>query len=222
MNYISLSLLFSSVFFLSACSTNAENLNSSVSCDQIIDKEYYEICYDYEYKGALFVSYHLEGDKVYANNIEQRDNFYIEGSLPREYASSSDDYTGSGYDRGHLASDASFDYSSDALHSVYSMANIVPQDPELNRELWIDTEYYERQKAKEFGSLDVTIGVVYPQNPMQIGEDFISVPSRFYKAISNTEYNFEECYSYENIPSSIDESLESHKVECSELILEYY
>jgi endonuclease G len=224
LKYIEILFLGSSVLLLNGCSgVDGSDTNETIrSCDTIIDKGYYEICYDYKYKGALFVSYSLDGEKVYENNIEQRDDFYIEPSLPREYASSSDDYIGSGYDRGHLASDASFDYSEDALYSVYSMANIVPQDPDLNRYLWIDTEYYERQKAAEFGSVDVVIGVVYPENPMQIGVDFISVPSAFYKSISNTQYNFQECYFYENIPSTEEDgSLEEHSVDCNSLVLHY-
>jgi len=207
-------------FFVVGCS-NAVSVNDVALCDRIIDKNYYEICYDDFYKGALFVSYSLDGEKVYANNIEERDNFYIEPSIPREVATSSDDYVGSGYDRGHLASDASFDYTQEALHSVYSMANIIPQEPEVNRESWIDTEYYERQKAREFGSVEVIIGVVYPDNPMQIGEDLLSVPSAYYKSIQNTENGFHECYYYENIPSFGEEDLQDHRVECSQLILNY-
>ena len=210
------------ILFFNACSPVEGKLESSIKCDVILDKNYYEICYDYKYKGALFVSYSLNGKKIYENNIGERDKFYIEDYIQQKYRSSPDDYIGSGYDKGHLASDASFDYTLDALHSVYSMANIVPQYPEVNRELWIDTEYYERQKAREFGSVDVMIGVVYSENPMQIGENTISVPSAFYKAIVNKEKSFKECYYYENIPSPKDESLEEHRVECEELSLEYY
>jgi endonuclease G len=162
--------------------------------------------------------------EVYENNIEERDDFYIEPTLDRKYASSSDDYIGSGYDRGHLASDASFDYSEDALHSVYSMANIIPQNPTVNREEWIDTEYYEREKAKEYGSVDVVISVIYPDNPMQIGEDFISVPSGFYKMIKNDDNDFQECFFYENIPVSSSESstLDDNKVVCNDVVFTYH
>ncbi len=206
----------------SACSTTNVVGNGSVtSCDQVIDKEYYEICYDYDLKGALFVSYSLDGDNVDKQNLTDRPSFYTEPTLYDEYVSEYNDYVGSGYDRGHLASDASFDWSYNSLDSVYSMANIIPQYPEVNRKLWIQTEYYERKKALEYGSVDVLIGVIYSDNPQQIGENFISVPLSYYKFISNEKKDFKECYLYENISSSSDENLQDHKVDCHSLVLDY-
>ncbi len=218
---------FTTIVFFTGCQTNndgvviptqdtsATTFFSGVACDQIIDKKYYTICYDYGYKGALFVAYTLDGNIVNDPNIEERPNFYDEMSIPSAYRSRWEDYTGSGYDRGHLASDASFDYNQTALESVYSMANIVPQDPELNRSAWIDTEYLERSKAVEYGSVDVVIGVVYGDNPQRIGEDEIAVPQMFYKKISNKLLGYEACYQYENIPYDTQtDSLEDHVVSC--------
>ncbi len=48
------------------------------NCDQIIDKQVYKICYDYNYKGALFVSYTLDGALVNNENIKKRPKFYNE------------------------------------------------------------------------------------------------------------------------------------------------
>ncbi len=212
------SIVFSStiLFFFSACGTTQPPLQYSNSdCDFIIDKQYYEICYDYALKGARSVSYSLDADNVDKLNIEQRPSFYKESSISETYASSYSDYTGSGYDRGHLANDASFDWSDKSLYSVYSMANIVPQNPNVNRYSWIDTENLERAKAKEYGSVDIYIEVRYSDNPMQIGENEISVPSGFYKSISNEEYSYNECFFYENIPYDISsDTLDSHKVNC--------
>ena len=36
-------------------------------CDQIIDKKYYQICYNYKAKGANYVYYVLDGAKVNVN-----------------------------------------------------------------------------------------------------------------------------------------------------------
>jgi endonuclease G len=215
---------FTSLILLSGCGSSVTLQESGVteSCDRVIEKNYYEICYDYKYKGALFVSYTLNGNDVYRENIEERPYFYTEPTLDSKYASNYSDYTGSGYDRGHLASDASFDYSDDALNSVYSMANIIPQNPDVNRNAWIDTEYLEREKAAEYGDVEVIIGVVYSDNPEQIGESKISVPSGYYKSISNTQSGYQECFYYENIPFNVeDDSLQEHKVECSSLTLKY-
>ena len=227
MKTIFLISLLLNIFLFSGCGTNSDSVAPSQQtstnilfpsgvCDQIIDKHYYEVCYSYGKKGALFVGYTLQKDLVDAQNIEERLFFYEELEIPSAYRSESDDYTGSGYDRGHMASDASFDYNETALYSVYSMANIVPQNPDVNRYSWIDTEYLERDKAVEYGSVDVLIAVVYGDNPQRIGANEIAVPSGFYKKLSNEKVDYEACYFYENIPYDVElDTLEEHQVDCS-------
>jgi endonuclease G len=214
------------VFFLHGCGgnsggvvvTNPQETGSifaNTQCDIVLDKIYYEVCYSYNYKGARFVAYSLDGANVNNPNIQDRPYFYEEALIAKNYRSSYDDYTGSGYDRGHLACDASFDYDEDVLKSVYSLVNIVPQDPDVNRYAWIDTEYEERAKAVEFGSVDVVVGVVYGENPMRIGEDEIAVPQAFYKKITNATRNYKACYRYENIPYDIaSDYLQQHQISC--------
>ncbi len=222
--YKQLVLFLLSFLFVSCSKVSIQDNNGVViTCDTIIDKEYYEICYDYEMKGALFVSYSLDSNKVNNPNIEEKPSFYKEPSLDKNYQSEYDDYTGSGYDRGHLASDASFDWSIASLDSVYSMANIIPQHPEVNRYQWIDTEYLERKKAVEYESVNVIIGIVYSDNPLQIGENFISVPSGFYKSILSEDGKYQECFYYENTPEGDleNDSIINHQVDCSTLTLQY-
>ncbi|MEA3227957.1 MAG: DNA/RNA non-specific endonuclease [Campylobacterota bacterium] len=213
----SYSIVFSSaiLLLLSSCGSNHPSVTSTTQCDIKIDKRYYEICYDYTLKGARSLSYSLDAQNIERLNIEDRPSFYQERLLPEKYRSSYDDYIGTDYDRGHLASDASFDWSESSLKSVYSMANIVPQHSELNRYSWVDTENLEREKAQEYGTVEVYIEVDYSDNPMQIGENFISVPSGFYKNISNKNYGYEECFYYENIPYDIStDTIDNHKVLC--------
>jgi endonuclease G len=228
-NIFSTFLLFT-LFLLSACGTNNDGSLigtlpqpssktsplKNATCSQLLHKKYYEICYDYGAKGALFVAYTLDGRVVNNPNITQRFSFYEEDTIPLRYRSDSDDYRGSGYDRGHMASDASFDYNQSALYSVYSMANIVPQNPDVNRYSWIDTEFLERDKAVEYGKVSVVIAIVYSDNPERIGKDDIAVPSGFYKKIYNTSKNYEACYFYENIPYDIaSDTLTQHQVACN-------
>jgi len=218
-------LLFLFSFF-TACGTNNDSVAPDTTytnvtfhsdvCDQIIDKHYYEVCYSYQNKGALFVAYTLDGTLVNDPNIDERLSFYEETQIPLEYRSDSDDYTGSGYDRGHMASDASFDYNEAALYSVYSMANIVPQNPDVNRYSWIDTEYLEREKAESFGRVSVVIAIIYGDNPRRIGENDIAVPNGFYKKLYNNDKGYEACYYYENIPyDTSSDTIEEHMVSCN-------
>lgn len=208
-NYI---ILF--VFIFYSCGNN-----ESISCDKMIYKKNYKICYSYKNKGAKYVSYTLNGELVNKNNISQRLNFYIEKDLKKEYQSKQTDYLNSGYDKGHLASDASFDYDEENLHSVYSMANIIPQDSYTNRYTWIKTEELERELAVRFQEIDVFIGVIYGKNPKKIGND-ISVPYAYYKKLSDG-LDYKKCFYFKNRRIKSKESnLENYEVDCNSEILE--
>ena len=134
--------------FLLTTLIQATDLNQYINkqnCPQIIDKQVFTICYDYKAKGAKYVAYTLVGTKVNSVNIKKRNSFYTEKNLPKKYRSHTKDYTHSGYDRGHLANDASFDYNTKALAKTYTMANIIPQAPNVNRKTWIKAEKLERK-----------------------------------------------------------------------------
>jgi len=186
------------------------------SCDQIIDKVFLEICYDYSLKVAKSVAYILEGDLVNELNIQERPSFYQEESIDKPYRAKSSDYTHSGYDRGHLAPDAAFDWSQESLDATYSLANIIPQVPEVNRYMWVKVEAYARDKAIDFGEITVVNVVKYGDNNLHIGEDNITVSIGYYKILFNTDESYEECFYYANDinANSEDDNLSKHKVDC--------
>ncbi len=101
-------------------------------CSQVVDKEFFKVCYSYDLNGGLKLL-HIDwtADLVNELNIKERPKFYEEEQLPEEYRAEYSDYTHSGYDRGHMAPDASFDWSIESLEATYSMANIIPQVPEV-------------------------------------------------------------------------------------------
>jgi len=149
-------------------------------------------------------------------NIKKRPGFYSDRSIPKQYRTKSKDYTHNAFhaDRGHLAPDASFDWSRDSLHSVYSMANIIPQYKVINRRTWIKAERRERYLAKQYKVVNVVNGVVYGPNPKRIGKIGLAYPVAFWKRIYNKD--IDECYYYKNdkIKSSRGDTLESHRVNC--------
>jgi endonuclease G len=185
-------------------------------CDQIIDKQVFKICYSYKYKGPLAVWYELDGTLVNKINIKDRPKFYSEKNIPVRYRSKYKDYTHSGFDRGHLAPDASFDYDQKILRKTYSMANIVPQYPKLNRYTWIKAEKYERYVASKMGQATVINLVDYSRATQQIGKNKITVPNTFYKIIFNDQVNFKKCFKYENIKNNDTkkDELRNHLIDC--------
>lgn len=207
----------------------SDNTNSSSeyisnsNCDKIINKSFstgqtLTICYDYLYRSAKYVNYTLNGSYVDDGNINDRPGFYTEDSIPNEYQVSPTDYMYSGYDRGHLAPDASFDYNEEDLYLIYTMANIIPQDPNVNRYFWIKAENYEREMAISLGEVEVLNGVVFESNPTYINNK-IAISKGFWKRIRNTNKGFERCFYYDNFVlfDAGQDTLDKHEVDCSSL-----
>ncbi len=214
-------LLFSS--FFTACGSNIENSNSyrtkfieDNNCSQIIDNEFIVMCYDYKKKAVTAVAYTLAGDLVNETNIEERPSFYVEPKLKSKDRITNADYIGSGYDRGHMAPDAAFDWSEESLEAVYTLANIIPQAPQVNRQSWAKLERYVRDKAVELGELDVVNVVKYGQRSSRMGKNRMAISKGYYKILYNSDENYEECFYYSNKlgVSTQNDTVEEHLVSC--------
>jgi len=196
---------------------NSKFINTT-DCNQIIDKEFFTSCFDYKLKATKSVSYTLEGDLM-SNKIEKRPSFYKEPTLDKRYQIVTTDYTNTGYDRGHLAPHASFDWSQESLDAVYSLVNIIPQAPQVNRNMWVKVEKYARDKALTLGSLDVLNVVRYSKNHKTIGKNRMAVSKGFYKVLYNHDKNYQECFYYINRlnASSRDDTINKHRIDCDEV-----
>jgi len=190
---------------------------NNANCNQIIDNEFIEICYDHKLKAAKSVAYHLDGDLMNNPNIDKRPSFYSEKSIDKRYRVSTTDYTNSNYDRGHLAPDAAFDWSEESLKAVYTLANIIPQAPQVNRNMWSQVEKYARDKAIELGEIEVINVVKYGKQSKRIGKNRMAVSRGFYKVLYNHNENYEECFYYANKLNltSRDDYVAKHRVGCN-------
>jgi len=199
-------------------SNSNSNPNYLNSCNQVVDKEFFKVCYSYDLKVAKSVSYRLEGDLVNELNIKDRPRFYEEELIPEEYRAEYSDYTNSGYDRGHMAPDASFDWSIESLEATYSLANIIPQVPEVNRYGWAKLEQYVRDQAVELGYIDVINVVEYEDTPQRIGENQIAVSTGYYKILINKDENYKECFYYKNEETTTNsDNVDEHRVDCNRI-----
>lgn len=99
---IKIFLLISLVTSTMLYATSIDDYINKKNCDQIIDKQVFEICYDYKAKGAKYVAYKLDGNLVNDGNVKERAKFYSESTIPMQYRSKSSDYARSGYDRGQV------------------------------------------------------------------------------------------------------------------------
>jgi len=205
----------------SASATEIRDFINKKNCDQILDKGYYQICYDYRAKGAKYVAYTLDGSKVNAGNIKKRPRFYPDKAIPKKYRTTSSDYTKNEFhaDRGHLAPDASFDWSKKSLKSVYTMANIIPQYRSINRRTWVKSEKYERQVASKLGVVTVINGILYGDYRHRLRKSEIAYPVAYWKMLYDNN-GFERCFYYKN-DSHVKikgDKLRDHVVDCQKLM----
>lgn len=92
------------------------------------------------------------------------------------------DYSGSGYDRGHLAPNYAIAvcYGPRAQLETFLMSNIIPQRPALNRQVWKRLEQREiRDYAPRYGQIWVIDGPVFHHGEQLQGG--VNIPDACYK-----------------------------------------
>lgn len=73
------------------------------------------------------------------------DPFRPDERIPKEWKRvTPSDYTGSGFDRGHMAPSADRSASVEGMSETFLMSNMVPQTADLNRDVWQRLEGYLR------------------------------------------------------------------------------
>lgn len=70
--------------------------------------------------------------------------FFPEMNVPEPFRVRVKDYSNSGFDRGHMVPAADCNNSEESMRSTFTMANISPQVPSLNKGLWAKLEAYLR------------------------------------------------------------------------------
>jgi len=176
--------------------------------DQIIpetNEHPYKVYYNYEYKEPVKVQYITSSETLDVLNIVKRPGFKSDKTIPRSYRSYTSDYTNSGYDRGHMAPDALFDYNQTVLNNVYIMSNITPQLPNLNRKVWKYLEFYVRYQTMVNDSLKIENYIFFEAPIKRIGKHKIAVPTKFLKVIHfpKESKRITECYLFINKESKL-------------------
>jgi endonuclease G len=96
-----------------------------------------------------------------------------------------DDYSGSGYDRGHLAPNYAISrlYGAQAQQDTFLMTNITPQRPNLNQKLWQRLEEVEADVfAPRYGELWVLTGPVFDADIQRLpGAARVELPDAYFK-----------------------------------------
>lgn len=113
------------------------------------------------------------------SNLNREDSFRPDDRLPKGWARvTPSDYTGSGYDRGHIAPSADRDANPEAMTSTFLMTNMVPQTGDLNRGPWAKLESYLRTLVTRGSDVYIVAGAYGDQGRLK---NKVTVPTNTWK-----------------------------------------
>ena len=110
------------------------------------------------------------------------DQFHPEPNLPPADRAELKDYERSGFDRGHMSPAGDMPDERSQAES-FSLANMIPQNPQNNRNLWEGIEEATRDLAKTSGELYVVTGPIFYGSNLQRLNGRVLVPNYIFKAI---------------------------------------
>lgn len=154
--------------------------------EQIIKHEGYSVSYNPDYKIPNWVAYELTEEKV-KNNKVKRHNKFIPDPQVKGATALNEDYTRTGYDRGHMVPAGDMKWSEKVMRETFYFSNICPQDRGLNSGVWNDLEMTIRVWAKEYKRIFIAAGPVIEKDLKRLGKNRVGIPKQFYKVVCDPE-----------------------------------
>lgn len=122
----------------SGATTSTSNANN-----YLMTKTQYTMSYNNSKKTCNWVSWHLS--TAWIGSAARQDDFRADGALPSSWVKvGGTDYSGSGFDRGHMCPSADRTGSTTDNSATFLMTNMIPQAPKNNQITWANLENYCR------------------------------------------------------------------------------
>ena len=151
------------------------------SSGEIVKHTYYTLAYSEADEQAFWVFYHLTPESINGNQ-SRTDDFRADPAVSTGSAVLAD-YSGSGYDRGHLCPAADMSLNKTSMSESFFLSNMSPQAPSFNRGIWSTLEDKVRAWALKHDGLYVVTGPVLSNKLGKIGVDEVTIPESYYKVI---------------------------------------
>ncbi len=152
---------------------------------EVVEHKHYTLSYSEEHEQSEWVAYKLTKDNLRKKRVPRAKKFKPDKSI-KGTSAYHNDYTRSGYTRGHLAPAGDMAFSEDAMRESFYMSNMSPQLKEFNGGIWRELEETVRDWAYDNDELYIVSGPVLNDGHIikQIGRNNkVSVPDLFYKII---------------------------------------
>jgi endonuclease G, mitochondrial len=158
--------------------------------NQKLGAEARELCYTgfaVLYSGVtrtpLWSAEHLTQERLAAaHGVRRQGTFHPDPNVPQDERAELSDYARSGFDRGHMSPSGDMP-NRKAQNESFSLANMVPQNPNNNRYLWEGIESAVRNFADQEGDLYVLTGPLFEGETLQRLHGRVLVPTAVFKAV---------------------------------------
>jgi endonuclease G, mitochondrial len=148
----------------------------------LIARPQYVISYNNSKRIPNWSSWQLSS--AWLGTLPRQNNFRPDDSLPSNwYKVKPADYSGTGYDRGHMTPSADRDGNVADQSSTFFMTNILPQSPDNNQGPWAKLEEYCRDLVKKGKTLYIVAGGYGNKGAIGRGTQKIAVPETVWKVI---------------------------------------
>lgn len=176
-------LLCSLIF--SFCIYASEHLSYGIPAetDLCISRKGFALGYSHKHRQAIWVSYILTREHLEKEQVKRSNRFLPDPAISFQPVQPND-YTRTGYDRGHLAPAADMTYLYDTMLHSFFLSNICPQIPGCNRGIWKRVENQTRRWALKEDRLYIITGPIFNDDTKKtLGKTNIPIPTAFYKIV---------------------------------------
>ena len=151
--------------------------------DNIITHTGYTISYNTTTLIPNWVAYELTAEEASGDEDRGERTFSMDPDF-KKYQARREDYSGSGWTKGHMAPAGDFRWDEEAMDETFYLTNVCPQNERLNAKDWNYLEKKVRGWARDFGKVWVVTGPIVGDNLYgKIGERSVTVPDSFFKAV---------------------------------------
>ncbi len=162
--------------------------DADTSDDFILKKHQYILSYCPNKNVANWVAWELNHTWVGDEN-RYNGRFISDTTLPVEfYRVTHNDYTNSGFDRGHIVRSKERTTNSEDNKATFLLTNIIPQTPDLNRGVWLRFEdYYLKKAVDENKNMYIVSGGIFKSDTTLLGKGKVAIPDSCFKIVLFTE-----------------------------------
>ena len=154
--------------------------NVNQPTNYLMEKATYCLAYHRDYRRPNWTSWHL--DTTWLGTTPRQDDYRADTTLPSGwYQVQAGDYSGSGYDRGHMCPSGDRTRTVAENSSTFLMTNMIPQAPDNNQITWANLESYCRTLANQGNEMYIISGGYGVSG--YIGSGQVALPTSTWKVI---------------------------------------